>query len=135
MCLCCLVALVSAPVVCAHGRCCCKSVHHTCLPQQSAELCMLLSLQTQDSAESMSLLLKELYDATKDKSVIDAETVLPLLLISDKYNITTIISRCTKWLNDLDSKRLRDTLLTVSPVRGKGKCCICKRYLGICMLS
>ena len=61
------------------------------------------------------------------KSVIDADTVLPLLLIADKYNVKTVLLRCTEWLNCLDRDRLRDHLLAVSPARGKGTCCICMR--------
>ena len=90
---------------------------------------MMPRLQTQDSAKSLSLLLKELYDSTEVKSVIDADTVLPLLLIADKYNVKTVLLRCTEWLNRLDSERLRDSLLPISPGRGKATSCECMRSL------
>ena len=77
-------------------------------------------MQTQDSVENLGLVLKELYDSLEVKSVIDADSVLPLLLIADKYNIKTIVSRCTMWLDSLDIDRLRGTLLTASPVKGEG---------------
>lgn len=54
------------------------------LPQTCAQFCMMLLMQTQDSAESLGLLLNELYGYTEAKSVIDADTVLPLLLIAGK---------------------------------------------------
>ena len=77
------------------------------------------AVQTQDSAESLGLLLKELYNSTGAKSVISADTVLPLLLIADKYDVEAMVLRCAAWLNDFDGKRLKDTLLTVSPMRGE----------------
>ena len=77
---------------------------------------MMLLLQTEDSADNLRLLLKELYESVEVESVIDTDTVL-------HYNIKTIVSRCTVWLDRLDVNTLRDTLLTTSPVKGKGTCC------------
>ena len=77
---------------------------------------MMLLLQTQDSAESLGLLLKELYSSTRAKSIIDADTVLPLLLVADKYNVMAVLLRCTTWLNRLDGGY---TLLSISPVGGE----------------
>ena len=92
---------------------------------------MMLILQTQDSAESLGLLLKELYDYTKAKSIIDADTVFPLLLVADKYNVKTVLLRCTQWLDGIDSGRLSYTLLRVSPAKGKGHAGTCKTYRSI----
>ena len=113
------------PVLCAASK-------HECnarLSRGSAQLCMMLLLQTQDSSESLALLLEELYGSMKVscKSVVCSGTVLPLLLIADKYNVKTTLSRCTVWLNSLDSKSLRDSLLATSSERGKGTCYICMR--------
>ena len=83
---------------------------------------MLLLLQTQDIAKGLGVLLKELYGYTKAKSVIDVESVLPVLLIADKYIVNTVLLRCTEWLDCLGSCSLRDTHLAVSPARGKGAC-------------
>ena len=80
-------------------------------------------MQMQDSAESLGLLLNELYGYTEAKSVIDADAILPLLLIADKYNVKAILLHCTKWLNRHNNEKLRDILLAVSPARGEGRCC------------
>ena len=79
-------------------------------------------MQTQDSVDSLGLLLRELYDYIKAKSIIDADAVFPLLVIADKYNIKTILLRCTQWLNDINYRSLTGTLLPVSTARGKGTC-------------
>lgn len=103
-----------------------SAMHRTGLgTTRRAQLCMMLLLQTQDSAESLGLLLKELYDATEVKSIIDADTVLPLLLIADKYDAKTIVWCCTTWLNRLNRTKLRDTLLALSPERGEVASCKC----------
>ena len=94
------------------------------LPQGYAQLCMMLFMQTQDSAESLCLLLKELYGFMKGRSAIDAETVLPLLLVADKYDIPTVLLRCTVWLNSLDSEKMKGTLLATSPATGERISCL-----------
>ena len=55
----------------------------------------MLTLQTQGSAESLGLLLEQMYGVTVVKSIIDAHTVLQLLLIADKYDVKEILSHCT----------------------------------------
>ena len=112
-----LTLLTAASAVCYRHKVLHKRLG---MQQECAQLCMML--QTQDSPETLGLLLQELYGSVEVKSIIDADTVLPLLLIADKYNIKTIMSRCTVWLESLDVDRLRDTLLTTSPVKGKGTC-------------
>ena len=39
------------------------------------------------------------------KSVIDADTVLPLLFMADKYNVKTVLLRCTEWLKTVSTVR------------------------------
>ena len=77
------------------------------------------ALQTQDSAEALGLLLQELYNLTGAQSIINVDTVLPLLLIADKYDVKAVLLRCAAWLNQLDSRKLRGSLLAMSPTRGE----------------
>ena len=61
----------------------------------------MLTLQTHHSAESLGILLKEIYSIAVVKSDIDVHTVLPLLLVADLYilvsiyDVKEILSHCT----------------------------------------
>lgn len=63
--------------------------------KEGTQLCIMLTLQTQGSAEYLGLLLEEICGITVVKSIVDALTGLPLLLVADKYDVKEILSHCT----------------------------------------